>query len=76
MLRVDQQLLEVHSKELTEALDQVVRETGAKKGIIAIKKKHHEAVRKLENAIRGSGKLEIFLLDDFYPAGRRTGYRI
>ncbi|HWQ78608.1 MAG TPA: 4Fe-4S dicluster domain-containing protein [Anaerovoracaceae bacterium] len=69
LLRVDQQLMEAYSKEMAAALDQVVWETGARKGIIAIKKKHHEVVRKLEAAIGGNGNLEIFLLDDFYPAG-------
>lgn len=69
LLRVDQQLLEAYAEEMTAALDRVVGEVGAKKGIIAVKKKHREAVRKLEAAIGSYGKLEVFLLEDFYPAG-------
>jgi Na+-translocating ferredoxin:NAD+ oxidoreductase RnfC subunit len=69
LLRVDQQLLEVYSEEMAEALDRVVRETGARKGIIAVKKKHREAVKRLEDSAAGYKNLEVFLLDDFYPAG-------
>jgi len=69
LLRVDQQLAEAYPREIAAALERVVRETGAGKGIIAIKKKHKEAIRKLEAAIGGSARLELFLLDDFYPAG-------
>lgn len=69
LLRVDQQLLAVYSEEIVSALDMVVNEVEAKKGIIAIKKKHHDAIEKLTNNIKAYKNIEIFLLDDFYPAG-------
>lgn len=69
LLRVDQQLLAVYSQEILSALNEVVCEVGAKKGIIAIKKKHHDTIGKLTDAIAGNKNIEIFPLDDFYPAG-------
>lgn len=69
LLRVDQQLLAVYSHEILSALDEVVRGVGAKKGIIAIKKKHQGTIGKLMDTIAENKNIELFLLDDFYPAG-------
>ena len=41
---------------------------GAKRGVIAIKKKYTEVAEILEQAMAGTG-LELFGLDNFYPAG-------
>lgn len=69
LLRVDQQLLAVYSREMLSVLNKVVSEVGAEKGIIAIKRKHHDTIDKLADAAAGYKSIEIFLLDDFYPAG-------
>ena len=69
LLRVDQQLLSVYPDEILDALNQVVREVEAKKGILALKKKYHLAIENLTERIKKYEGLEIFLLDDFYPAG-------
>lgn len=69
LLKVDQQLMAEKSEELLIALNKIVNETGAKKGIIALKKKYKKALENLNSAIHEYDKLEIFTLDNFYPAG-------
>lgn len=69
LLRVDQQLMDVYSSEIVMALSEVVKAVGARQGIIALKKKYKNAVNKLLNEIKSYKELDIFLLEDFYPAG-------
>ncbi len=69
LLRVDQQLMDLKAREMIEGLKTVVQLTGAKKGIIALKKKYTSAILKLESLIKDDPLLEIFPLGDFYPAG-------
>ncbi|ADG81504.1 4Fe-4S dicluster domain-containing protein [Thermincola potens] len=69
LLRVDQQLMEKEARFLTDSLLKVLEITGASKGIFALKAKYTAAVEALEKAIKGSGKIELKLLGDFYPAG-------
>jgi RnfABCDGE-type electron transport complex C subunit len=69
LIRVDQLLLMFHAKEFLEGLSLIIKEIGAKKSYIAIKGKHKEVVEKLKSEINGYDNIELFLLDDFYPAG-------
>ncbi|AOT72721.1 SLBB domain-containing protein [Geosporobacter ferrireducens] len=69
LLRVDQQLMAEKSFEILSALDAVIKNTCAQKGYIALKKKYHEAVTSLEEAITAFNNMEIFQLGNFYPAG-------
>lgn len=69
LLRVDQQLLKLFADEIIAGLKVVVQAVGAKKGFICIKGKHKEIVRILEAKLNGITNLELFILDDFYPAG-------
>lgn len=69
LLRVDQQLMVHQAEDFLAGLKAVVKETGAKKGIIALKGKYKAAINKLEAMIANEPQLEIFLLKDFYPAG-------
>ena len=69
LIRVDQQLMAVKTKEVLTALKKVVEATGAKKGIVALKGKYKTAIAALEKEIANDDKLEIFGMDNFYPAG-------
>lgn len=69
LLRVDQQLMACHGAEVLSGLRAVVGAVKAKKGIIALKKKYTEAIEALKTAINAEDNIELFLLDDFYPAG-------
>jgi Na+-translocating ferredoxin:NAD+ oxidoreductase RnfC subunit len=53
---------------IVEALQAVVSAVGAKRGVIGIKKKYTRVAEILEQAMAGTG-LELFGLDNFYPAG-------
>ncbi len=69
LIRVDQQLLMHYTKEFLEGLDMIIKETNSKKGYIAIKKKHNKIIGKLNDKIKNYNNIEIFELEDFYPAG-------
>lgn len=68
LLRVDQQLTDKYAKELLETLHLLVNLVGAKKGVFALKGKYKSAIKSLnENLVYDN--VEIFELDNFYPAG-------
>lgn len=69
LLKVDQQLMDKYAGQLCFALCRVLKETSAKKGVIALKGKYKEAIKSLQGAIVGHPELELFILDNFYPAG-------
>ncbi len=68
LLRVDQQLAEVHASELLETLSYVTKTLGAKKGVFALKGKYKKAIESLNQNLNYDN-VEIFELDNFYPAG-------
>lgn len=67
ILYTDQALMFNHAGEIVAALDALLRHTGAKMGIIALKKKYADAVKAFKCRIFPA--VELFLLDDFYPSG-------
>ncbi|QZY54131.1 4Fe-4S dicluster domain-containing protein [Crassaminicella profunda] len=69
LLQVDQQLMAQKSEEILLALNKIVEETGAKKGIIALKGKYKKALENLNKKVVKYENLELFTLDNFYPAG-------
>lgn len=69
LIRVDQQLITYYTKEFLNGLNMIIKHTNSKKGYIAIKGKHNRIIEKLENEIEGFNNIEIFKLQDFYPAG-------
>ncbi len=69
LLRVDQQLMVAFPEKLVNGLQLGMKATGAKRGIIAVKRKYKAAIKKLKQVIKTDSRLEILLLDDVYPAG-------
>ncbi|RKD32776.1 SLBB domain-containing protein [Thermohalobacter berrensis] len=69
LLRVDQQLLAYKTQKILSTLDIVVNKVGAKKGIIALKKKYKRAIESLKKYKGKYENIELFTLEDFYPAG-------
>ncbi len=69
LLRVDQQLMALYAKELTEALEMLRSDIGAARAVFALKGKYHDAMDALKVTVAGYPALEIFELDNFYPAG-------
>ncbi len=69
LLKVDQQLCEEQAEGLVGLMALVADHLGAEKSVIGIKKKHAEAVEILEKYCRENGRVSVFPLEDFYPAG-------
>ena len=70
LLRIDQQMMVLNSEKIVRGLELAMESTGAKNGIIALKEKYHSAIESLKFKIQNSKfKIDIFLLDNFYPAG-------
>jgi Na+-translocating ferredoxin:NAD+ oxidoreductase RnfC subunit len=64
----DQHIMARHAVEIVAALRAVMEAMGARRGIVAIKRKYVDIASVLEDAIAGSG-IELAQLDNFYPAG-------
>ncbi len=67
--QADQQLMSVYAKEIVRGLTLLKKATGARKGVIALKRKYTCCIESLSKAIEEDDTVEIFLLDDYYPAG-------
>lgn len=72
LLRVDQQLMAVHPKEVILGLLTARDITGAKQAIIGIKESHPEVISVVRRTISEMGesdRVTVGLLPDVYPAG-------
>ncbi|HSR05490.1 MAG TPA: 4Fe-4S dicluster domain-containing protein [Proteiniclasticum sp.] len=69
LLRVDQILMANETDKILEALSLTVKQVGAKEGVITLKEKYKDAIKKLNEKIGGYGNLRIHLLRNIYPAG-------
>ncbi len=70
--RVDQQRMASKPREVLRGLEIAMEITGARRGIVALKKKYATAISALGEALRLGNldeRIELRLLDDFYPAG-------
>ena len=71
MLMSDPVLMETRTAAMIRGLLAVLDCTGAGRGVICLKGKHRKAMQAVLEAVAadGSGRLEVFELRDFYPAG-------
>lgn len=69
LIRVDQNLLYEYTKEFLDGLTIVIENVQAQQGFIAIKKKHTNIIEKLKGSLENYKNIQIYELDDFYPAG-------
>ncbi len=67
LLRTDRLLMENYPKKIMLGLKAAMYVTGAKRGVIALKKKYVKAVEAMRGALDAS--TELHLMDSFYPAG-------
>jgi Na+-translocating ferredoxin:NAD+ oxidoreductase RnfC subunit len=65
----NQELIKNGIDFIIDGLRLAIEATGAKRGIIAIKKKQQRSIYLINKEIESDIKLSIFLLEDFYPAG-------
>jgi Na+-translocating ferredoxin:NAD+ oxidoreductase RnfC subunit len=68
LLKKDQIILDLYSEEVIKGMYLLMQSTGARRGIIGIKKKHEKLIEKLEK-ICSKTNISVFKLGDFYPAG-------
>jgi len=71
LLMSDPYIMEHEVEVLIDGLNAVLNATGAQRGVICLKSKHHHALKSVQAALANdtSGRLELFELRDFYPAG-------
>lgn len=69
LLRNDQQLMAQHADEIIRGVRLVMRATGAREGIIALKKKYKAAIAALSGEIEKGDKIRLHLMESVYPAG-------
>jgi Na+-translocating ferredoxin:NAD+ oxidoreductase RnfC subunit len=67
LLRTDRLLMETYPKKIMLGLKAAMYVTGAKRGVIALKKKYAKAVEAMRGALDSC--TELHLMDSFYPAG-------
>ncbi len=69
LLSVDQQLMALFPEKVVKGLKIGMEATGAKKGIIALKKKFIPSVKAIREVLSQEKNIELYLLEDYYPAG-------
>jgi Na+-translocating ferredoxin:NAD+ oxidoreductase RnfC subunit len=69
LLRVDRMMMENFSKEIVAGLELVIKQTHAKKGVIALKDHYKDAMISLTQAIKGKNDISLHLMKSYYPAG-------
>jgi Na+-translocating ferredoxin:NAD+ oxidoreductase RnfC subunit len=69
LLNSDQRVMERFADELIDGLLLVMKNTGARKGYIALKKDYSSSIAALETSLKGRSDIEVFPLNNFYPAG-------
>lgn len=68
LLHKDLELLHNETEAVVDGLSLMMQATGAKQGIIGVKKKHEEKLSGLSGALREKN-MELHWLGDFYPTG-------
>ncbi len=65
----DQYLMETEAQAVVDGLLLAMRVSGAKRGILALKKKYGKALEALKKVVGGNKKINFHLLPDYYPMG-------
>ena len=65
----DKYIMEKEGEKIVAGLEMVMKAVGAKKGIIALKKKYRSITGKIKKAIDLNKNISIHYLEDYYPAG-------
>lgn len=69
LLGTDKAMMLKRPDLLVEGLSLAVKATGAVKGFIAVKGHYKDVVKSIESALHKVSKIELFLMDNYYPAG-------
>jgi len=69
LLKADRYLMTRHAPQVVEGLRLVMQATGARRGIIALKREYEEAIEALGAVAREFSDIELHLMKSYYPAG-------
>lgn len=69
LLHNDKYIIEKQGEEVVKGLELVMQSTGAKKGVIALKKKYLSIAGNINKSITDKKNISLFLLEDYYPIG-------
>jgi len=70
LLQCDQRLMEHDSSRIVRGLELAIKVTGAKRGIVALKRKHVHAIPAIQQAISKSpADISLSILGNYYPSG-------
>ena len=69
ILETDRHFMLRHPEKVVAGLRFAVEATGAEKGYLAVKAKHADLAALFTKQLKDEPRLELFLLDNFYPAG-------
>jgi len=69
LLASDKTMMKTRPDLLIHGLTLAMKATGAKKGIIAVKGHYGDVLRIVRDAMPTDGSIEIFEMDNYYPAG-------
>ena len=69
LLKLHRQVLEEYAGEIVSALSEILKATGAKRGIIAAKEHYESALRAVDAELQGREGISVHKLRSVYPAG-------
>lgn len=70
LLSTDQYYMREKSEAIVESMGKIATHLGAKRMVLAIKKKYVEEIKSMKQAIHKlNAEVELFFLDNFFPAG-------
>lgn len=69
LLATDKAMMKSKPQLLVDGLAIAMKATGARKGIIAVKGHYTDVVNALKDYLPEDGSIELFLMDNYYPAG-------
>lgn len=69
LLGTDKAMMKARPDLLIEGLLIAMKATGASKGIVAVKGHYKDVADSLRGALPTDGSIELFLMDNYYPAG-------
>ncbi|GHU67274.1 NADH dehydrogenase [Clostridia bacterium] len=69
LLRVDQQVMALHTDRVVAGLKYVMEATEAKQGVIALKDHYEDAIEALGKQIKGEKNIRLHIMKSYYPAG-------
>lgn len=69
LLYNDKHVMKKEAEKVIRGLEWVIQSTGAKKGVIALKKKNTSIIENMEKVITGKSNISLYFLEDYYPIG-------